>query len=180
MFLVAELSDELTERLRGVTLAVFDVDGVLTSGRLQFLADGTEVKEFNILDGLGIKLLQKAGVETAIITGRRSPQVELRAKALGITHLRQGREDKLVALEELWAETGHGAGTTAYIGDDWPDLAAIRAVAFGATVPNGHPLVREHADWCTRRAGGNGAGREFCEQILLARGQLESIAAEYL
>lgn len=180
MTLAQPLPEALTARLRNITLAVFDVDGVLTSGQLHFLADGTEVKEFNILDGLGIKLLGRAGIETAIITGRRSPQVELRAQALGITHLRQGREDKLVALKELWAETGHSAETTAYIGDDWPDLAAIRTVAFGATVPNGHPLVREHADWCTSRAGGSGAGREFCEQILSARGQLDELIAEYL
>lgn len=180
MTLTTRLPEELNARLRNVTLAVFDVDGVLTTGQLHFLADGTEVKDFNILDGLGIKLLARAGIETAIITGRRSPQVEMRAKALGVTHLRQSREDKLVALRELWAETGHSAETTAYIGDDWPDLAAIRAVAFGATVPNGHPLVQAHADWCTSRTGGNGAGREFCEQILSARGQLDDLIAEFL
>ncbi|WP_255856197.1 HAD family hydrolase [Marinobacterium rhizophilum] len=174
------LSAELVARLRKVTLAVFDVDGVLTDGHLNFLPDGTEVKSFNTLDGLGIKLLQQAGIETAIITGRRSPQVEMRAQALGITHLLQGREDKLVALKEIWAQTAHDSDTTAYIGDDWPDLGAIRAVAFGATVPNGHPLMRQHAHWCTERAGGAGAGREFCEQILSARGQLESLVSEYL
>ncbi len=176
----SELSASLIERLRRVTLAVFDVDGVLTNGQLSFLPDGTEVKNFNTLDGMGIKLLQQAGIETAIITGRRSPQVDMRAKALGITHLLQGREDKLVALQEIWAKTEHDSDTTAYIGDDWPDLAAIRAVAFGATVPNGHPLMLEHAHWCTRRAGGSGAGREFCEQILSAKGQLESLISEYL
>lgn len=174
------LSDELAARLKGITLAVFDVDGVLTDGQLHFLPDGSEVKNFNILDGLGIKLLTQSGVETAIITGRCSPQVERRASSLGITHLRQSREDKLTALRELWAETGHSADTTAYIGDDWPDLAAIRAVAFGATVPNGHPLVREHADWCASRSGGQGAGRELCELILEARGQLNQIIEEYL
>jgi 3-deoxy-D-manno-octulosonate 8-phosphate phosphatase (KDO 8-P phosphatase) len=174
------LPTELVERLRKVTLAVFDVDGVLTDGQLNFLPDGTEIKSFNTLDGLGIKLLQQAGIETAIITGRRSPQVEMRARALGITHLLQGREDKLVALQEVWAQTAHDSNTTAYIGDDWPDLAAIRAVAFGATVPNGHPLMLEYAHWCTRRAGGQGAGREFCEQILSARGQLAPLISEYL
>lgn len=174
------LSDEQTAKLRSVKLAVFDVDGILTNGQLLFLPDGQEVKQFNTLDGLGIKLLQKAGIETAIITGRRSPQVELRARSLGITHLEQGREDKLVALKELWQRTGLSAEETAYIGDDLPDLSAIRAVSFGATVPNGHPLVQEHADWCSQRRGGEGAGREFCEQILSAQGKLTSIQEPYL
>ncbi|GAA0689563.1 HAD hydrolase family protein [Marinobacterium maritimum] len=173
------LSPQLREALAGIRLAVFDVDGILTDGRLNFLADGREVKSFHTLDGLGIKLLQRCGIETAIITGRRSPQVEQRAEALGITYLRQGREDKLVALDELWSQSGHCAADTAYIGDDLPDLAAIRASAFGACVPNGHPLVRKEADWVTSAAGGKGAAREFCELILAAQGKLDAIYAEY-
>ncbi len=175
-----DITPTLQQRLAGIRLAVFDVDGILTSGQLLFLPDGQEVKQFNTLDGLGIKLLQQAGIETAIITGRRSSQVELRARALGISHLEQGREDKLTALQELWQRTGHDAGSTAYIGDDWPDLAAIRAVAFGATVPNGHPLVQRHAHWCSSRRGGDGAAREFCELILAAQDKLQAIQDRYL
>lgn len=170
----------LKAKLENVKLAVFDVDGILTNGQLLFTADGQEVKQFNTLDGLGIKLLQQAGIETAIITGRRSPQVEQRAKALGITWLEQGREDKLVALKELWQRSGHSAETTAYIGDDLPDLGAIRAASFGACVPNGHPMVQQHADWITHRRGGEGAGREFCEIILQSQGKLEAILDTYL
>ncbi|MBA4503118.1 KdsC family phosphatase [Marinobacterium marinum] len=173
------LSPKLRTALTNIRLAVFDVDGILTDGHLHFLADGREIKSFHTLDGLGIKLLQRCGIETAIITGRRSPQVEHRAEALGITYLRQGREDKLVALEELWSQNGHGAAETAYIGDDLPDLSAIRASAFGASVPNGHPLVRKEADWVTGAAGGQGAAREFCELILAAQGKLDTIYAEY-
>ncbi len=169
----------LREALSNIRLAVFDVDGILTDGRLNFLADGREVKSFHTLDGLGIKLLHRCGIETAIITGRRSPQVEQRAEALGITYLRQGREDKLVALDELWQTSRHNAADTAYIGDDLPDLAAIRACAFGACVPNGHPLVRKEADWCSSAAGGKGAAREFCELILAAQGKLSAIYDEY-
>ncbi|MGB0466326.1 MAG: KdsC family phosphatase [Pontibacterium sp.] len=175
-----KLSDLQIRKLQTIKLAVFDVDGILTSGQLLFLPDGQEVKQFNTLDGLGIKLLHNAGIETAIITGRRSPQVEQRAKALGITYTEQGREDKLAALQELWQRSGHCAENTAYIGDDLPDLAAIRAAAFGATVPNGHPLVQEYADWCSSRRGGEGAGREFCEQILSAQGKLADIQAPFL
>jgi len=170
----------IIKSLDQITLAVFDVDGILTNGQLLFLPDGQEVKQFNTLDGLGIKLLMQAGIETAIITGRSSPQVELRCKSLGINYLYQGREDKLTALEELWSKTTHNAETTAYIGDDLPDLAAIRHCAFGATVPNGHFLVREHADWCSERKGGEGAGREFCEHILQAQGKLDQLHAKYL
>lgn len=175
-----DLTEEQATKLQDVKLAVFDVDGILTNGQLLFLPDGQEVKQFNTLDGLGIKLLQKAGIETAIITGRRSSQVELRARSLGITYLEQGREDKLIALKELWQKSGHSAETTAYIGDDLPDLSAIRAVTFGATVPNGHPLVQKHADWCTLRCGGEGAGREFCEKILAAQDKLDQVWEPYL
>jgi len=166
--------------LSKITLAVFDVDGILTNGQLLFLDNGQEVKQFSTLDGLGIKLLMQAGIETAIITGRSSPQVELRSKSLGINYLKQGREDKLTALQEIWQTTQHSADTTAYIGDDYPDLSAIKACAFGASVPNGHPFVKQHADWCTTNAGGEGAAREFCELILEGQGKLEQLQSTYL
>jgi 3-deoxy-D-manno-octulosonate 8-phosphate phosphatase (KDO 8-P phosphatase) len=172
-------SGELRKRAKNITLAVFDVDGILTDGSLYFLPDGQEVKMFNTLDGLGFKLLQKAGVEIAIITGRQSPQVIQRAKALGVDHLFQGRDDKLTALNELLSNTEHSLETTAYIGDDLPDLSAINAVAFGASVPNGHPVVRSDADWITQRTGGYGAAREFCEVILEAKGALESVYQDF-
>ncbi|WP_027855503.1 KdsC family phosphatase [Marinobacterium litorale] len=175
-----DLTPELQSKLQSISLVVFDVDGILNSGQLNFLADGREIKSFNILDGLGIKLLQRSGIKTAIITGRRSPQVELRAEALGIHYLRQGREDKRKALEELWQETGFKSDQTAYIGDDLPDLAAIRAAGFGATVPNGHWFVREHADWCASTPGGSGAARELCDLILAAQGKLDTLLGEYL
>ena len=170
----------LQKRLESITLAVFDIDGILTNGQLLFLADGTEVKQFNTLDGLGIKLLMQAGIETAIITGRSSLQVKKRSDSLGINFLYQGREDKLNALKEIWESTSHSAETTAYIGDDYPDLSAIKHCAFGASVPNGHEFVKEHADWCTIRKGGEGAGREFCEFILNAQGKLQHIQETYL
>ncbi|WP_299180917.1 HAD family hydrolase [uncultured Neptuniibacter sp.] len=175
-----EAAESLNSRLQKITLAVFDVDGILTSGQLLFLPNGQEVKQFNTLDGLGLKLLMQGGIETAIITGRSSPQVIQRSRSLGINHLQQGREDKLVALEELWSRTGHSAETTAYIGDDLPDLSAIRHCAFGATVPNGHDFVKSHADWCTERKGGEGAAREFCEYILSAQGKLAILHDDYL
>lgn len=173
-------SDSLVEKILPIQLAVFDVDGILTEGRLHFLHDGTEFKSFNILDGLGLKLLMQSGIETAIITGRSSPQVLKRAESLGINHLQQGREDKLDALKELWDKTGFSAQNTAYMGDDLPDLGAIRAVNFGATVPNGHWFVREHADWCSNTPGGQGAVREFCDLVMTAQGTLDAALNNYL
>lgn len=156
-----------------VTLAVFDVDGIMTDGRLFYSSQGSEIKAFNVKDGLGIKLLQKHSITTAIITGRSSPLLERRAKELGITNVIQGREDKLVALKELQATLGVPFEHIAYIGDDLPDLPAIKAVGFGATVVDGDAWVKQQADWITQKPGGSGAAREFCEFILDAKGLLQ-------
>lgn len=175
-----ELSAQLKHQLLPIKLLVMDVDGILTNGTLSFLADGSEVKTFSILDGLGLKLLMQSGIKTAIITGRSSPQVELRAKNLGIDYTQQGREDKLEALKELWKRTGFDASNTAYIGDDLPDLSAIKTCQFGATVPNGYWYVRQHADWISETPGGQGAVRELCDLILAAQGNLEAALESYL
>lgn len=174
------LTSELKQRIQKVRLAVFDVDGVLTDGRLYFLADGSEFKSFNTLDGQGIKMLQRSGVDTAIITGRSSPVVELRAKNLGISHLYQGREDKLTALDELLSTLKLSYENVAYLGDDLPDLAVIRRVAFGAAVANAESFIKTHADYVTLAKGGEGAVREFCQLIMAAQGSLENVLNSYL
>ncbi len=170
---------ELRNKAKNIRLAVFDVDGIMTDGSLYLLADGSEIKTFNTLDGLGIKLLQKHGIATGIITGRSSPQVAQRAKALGINYVLQHRDDKLEALKEICDTHQFQLNECAYIGDDLPDLAAIKAVAFGASVPNAHPYVLKHCNWCTERSGGQGAAREFCEAILEAQDKLNSAYDEY-
>jgi len=164
--------DQIT-LIKPIKLLVMDVDGILTEGNLSFLADGSEIKSFNILDGLGIKLLMDSGVKTAIITGRQSNQVIQRAESLGINYIQQGREDKLTALQELWNNTGFTSSNTAYIGDDLPDLSAIKAAQLGVTVPNGHWLVKEIADHITSQSGGRGAVRELCELIMACQGTLQ-------
>ena len=174
------MADDLLERARPVKLAVFDVDGVLTDGRLHFLEDGSEFKSFSTLDGQGIKMLMNAGVETAIISGRKTPVVERRAKNLGIPHLFQGREDKLVVLDGLLAQLGLSYEQVAYLGDDLPDLPVIRRVGLGMAVANAADFVREHAHGVTRARGGEGAAREFCELILRAQGRLDAANAAYL
>ena len=174
------MNNELLERARQIRLAIFDVDGVLTDGRLYFMPDGTEFKSFNTLDGHGIKLLIASGVQTAIISGRNSPLVERRAANLGIQHLIQGREDKLTALAELRALVPVEMEQIAFLGDDLPDLPVMRRVGLGMAVATADSFVRQHAHGVTASAGGAGAAREFCELIMRAQGTLDSAQAAYL
>ena len=172
--------EKLIERAKALRLAIFDVDGVLTDGRLYFMPDGTEFKSFNTLDGHGIKMLIASGVEVAIISGRKSPLVERRAANLGIKHLIQGREDKLTALAELREIVPVEMHEIAFLGDDLPDLPVIRRAGLGMAVATADTFVREHAHGVTRAAGGAGAAREFCELIMRAQGTLDQAQAAYL
>ena len=166
-------------RASALRLLALDVDGVLTDGRLYYGNDGEELKAFNIKDGLGLKLLQQAGVAVAIITGRRSQIVERRAAELGIAHVVQGREDKRAALEELCAGLGLTLAQCAYMGDDLPDLGALRAAAIGLAPADAVEAVAEAADWQSRYPGGGGCVREACEQLLHAMDRREAIEAAY-
>lgn len=174
------MTPSLEQRAQAIKLAVFDVDGVLTDGKLYFLVDGSEFKTFNTLDGQGIKMLMNSGIRTAIITGRTTPVVERRAQNLGIQHLYQGREDKLVVLDELLAELQLDYSQVAYLGDDLPDLPVIRRVGLGMAVANANSFVREHAAAVTQARGGEGAAREFCELIMQAQGTLSAAQQAYL
>ena len=172
--------DTVFRKAEKVQLLAVDVDGVLTDGRLYFAEDGQEFKTFDTQDGHGMKMLQQAGITCAIITGRTTKLVERRARNLGITHLLQGREDKLVALRELSTQLGIGLECIAYVGDDWPDLPAIRAAGFGVAVANAHVELHNHADYVTRLAGGRGAVREVCDLLLKARGLYAHALSPYL
>ena len=174
------MNQDLQQRAKAIKLAIFDVDGVLTDGRLYFLTDGSEFKTFNTLDGQGIKMLINSGVRTAIISGRSTPVVEKRANNLGIQHLYQGREDKLVVLDELLGELGLDYAQVAYLGDDLPDLPVIRRVGLGMAVANAAGFVRQHAHGVTAARGGEGAAREFCELIMRAQGSLAAALDAYL
>ena len=162
-----------------IALLVLDVDGVMTDGRVIYGNSGEEIKAFNIKDGLGIKLLQRVGIEVAIITGRRSQVVERRASGLGIGHIIQGREDKRVALEELTTAMGLSIEQSAYMGDDLPDLGAINAAALGACPADAVEPIRDAADWVATVRGGHGAVRELAEMLLRSRGQWDELIAEY-
>ena len=172
--------DTLKAKAAKIRLIALDVDGIMSDGRLYFSAAGDELKAFNILDGLGLKQLMKAGITVAVITGRRSPLTEKRMTDLGIPHLMQGREDKKVALQELVAGMDIAPEQIAYMGDDLPDLPALKFAGLGISVPNGYWLVRQHADYCTQALGGHGAVRETCDLILWAQNRLETTLAPYL
>ena len=163
----------------GIRLLALDVDGILTDGRIYYGNNGEELKAFNIKDGLGIKLLQRAGVKVAIITGRNSEIVARRARELGIEDVIQGREDKRVALQELCELQSLTLADCAYMGDDLPDLGAINSAGLGMTVCDGSAAVRAAADWTSSLGGGCGAVREACEFILSARNQWSALEAEF-
>lgn len=170
----------LTARIKPLRLIAFDVDGVLTDGGL-FLSDsGEEFKRFNSLDGHGLKMLKTSGMELAIITGRASRCVELRAGNLGITRLYQGVEDKYAAMQSLLTELNIPPEAAAYMGDDVIDLPVMRLVGVSFSVPNAPQCVRDRADYVSQRTGGNGAVREVCELIMSAQGTLETQLAPYL
>jgi len=162
-----------------IKLLLLDVDGVLTDGRLYYGNTGEELKAFDIQDGLGIKLLQRGGIDVGIITGRRSTLLQKRANELAIRPLVQGREDKLAALNELLESMDISLEEIAFVGDDLPDLAVIRRVGLGITPANGNHILASQALWQTRKSGGNGAVREVAELILDAQGKLESLLASY-
>ena len=166
---------ELEQKAAAVRLLALDVDGILTDGRVYYGNSGEELKAFNIKDGLGIKLLQRSGVQVAIITGRQSEIVARRARELGIEAVIQGREDKQLALQELCRQQHLTLADCAYMGDDLPDLSAIMAAGLGLTVADASASVRAAADWSSTLNGGCGAVREACEFILRARGDWASL-----
>lgn len=168
------------QRAARVKLMAFDIDGVMTDGGLTYTDDGRELKTFNVMDGLGLKLMQKAGVELAIVTGRTSGVVAARAADLGITHVYQGVADKRAAVAGLMEKLGLHWPDVAFMGDDLIDLPAMTHCGFAVAPANAHPLVKERAHAVTDKAGGRGAVREAVEFVLAAQGKLEAIFAAYL
>lgn len=162
--------EALLQQAQHVRVVFFDVDGVFTDGGLYFGAEGEQLKRFHTLDGHGIKLLQRAGITPAVITGRDSPALRLRLKALGVQHAIFGTEDKHPAAQNLLAQLGLSWAQAAAMGDDWPDLPVLAASAFACAPPGAHAEVLALAHYTTRAAGGHGAVREFCDLLLHASG----------
>ena len=162
----------MSDALKHLKFMAFDVDGVLTDGKLTYLPDGSETKTFYTLDGAGIRMLQKTGITVGWITGRSSPAVEHRARNLGITHLAQGVSDKHAVYATWLAAAGLDFTQAGFMGDDLIDLAVMKACAFSAAPANAVAVVREQADFVTTERGGDGAVRTVCEHILEAQNQL--------
>ena len=168
---------DVQARARAVRLAIFDIDGVMTDGTLYTGAQGEVYKTFNILDGHGVKMLQAAGVATAILSGRSSDAVVRRASELSIVHVVQGAADKLAAFDALSARLGVQPAECAFVGDDLPDLPVMKNCGFAVAVANAVDEVKACAHYVTRASGGRGAVREFCELVLRAQGQLAAARA---
>lgn len=164
---------DILDKAKKIKLVVFDVDGVLSDGRIIIGDDGQEYKAFHSRDGHGMKLLQYTGVEIAIITGRTSKTVEHRMNGLGITHVYQGKRVKLPVFEELIEKLGLSPEECAYVGDDWVDLAIMSRVGLAVAVQDADAVVKKHAHWITPSNGGHGAAREVCELIMEGQGNLQ-------
>jgi 3-deoxy-D-manno-octulosonate 8-phosphate phosphatase (KDO 8-P phosphatase) len=170
---------ELLLQAQGVRVAFFDVDGVLTDGGLLFSESGETLKRFNTLDGHGLKLLQRAGITPAVITGRDSKPLRVRLAALGITHVHFGTEDKRPAAEQTLQALGLEWSQAAAMGDDWPDLPMLTRSAIACAPCNAHAEVKAAAHYVTSARGGEGAAREFCDLLLVASGQYAGLLAQY-
>jgi 3-deoxy-D-manno-octulosonate 8-phosphate phosphatase (KDO 8-P phosphatase) len=174
-----DLDEAVRSRILPLRMMIFDVDGVLTDGRIVYHDDGTELKVFDVQDGHGIKLLQRAGLEVALITGRSCRAVDQRARGLGIQRVHQGCKVKMEAYEEIRSETGLQDHELGFMGDDLIDIPVMRRVGFAVSVPNASPHVWPYAHYITRLGGGRGACREVCEMILQVQGLWRGVTDRY-
>ncbi len=164
----------------GMKVALFDVDGVLTDGRLYIGEHGETVKAFHTLDGHGLKLLQRSGITPVVITGRDSPAVRRRVADLGLTHALYGVHDKAAAADPLLASLGVTWGDVAAMGDDWPDLPLLLRAGLAVAPANAHAEVKAVAHYVTPQQGGHGAAREFCDLLLVASGRYAGLLQSHL
>ena len=171
---------DLLLKAQNVRVLFLDVDGVLTDGGLLFSEQGETLKRFNTLDGHGIKLLQKAVITPAVVTGRDSAPLRLRLQQLGVTHVRYGTEDKLPAAQAILDALGLDWHQAAAMGDDWPDLPMLSRSALACAPANAHAECLALADFVTPLAGGHGAVRAVCDLLLTATGAYRRLLEAYL
>jgi 3-deoxy-D-manno-octulosonate 8-phosphate phosphatase (KDO 8-P phosphatase) len=174
------MSSRSLEKAKNVKLLILDVDGVLTDGRIVIDDRGVETKCFDVRDGHGIKLLKRAHIEVAIITGRQSQVVSHRARELGIDSVYQNIHDKLEVYEAILKEKGLKDGEVGFVGDDIVDLPVLKRVGFSAVVADGIEELKPYADYVSRNKGGRGAVREISELILKAQGKWPQLMERYL
>lgn len=169
----------IEERILPIRILLLDVDGVMTDGRIVYDAHGIESKFFNVKDGLGIKMLQRAGIAVGIISGRRSQVVENRAAELGISHVYQNALDKITPYTEILEKTGLADYQVAYMGDDIVDIPLLCRVGFAAAPADAVFEVRSRVHFVTNNAGGWGAVREVCDFLLKGQGSWEAVTERY-
>ena len=162
-----------------IRLIVSDVDGVWTDGKIIYIGEQREVKEFNVRDGLAVKLAQKAGITVALVTSRRSPALERRARELGIVELHQGAPNKLDETTRVAEKLGITFNQILYAGDDLPDLGPMMQAAISAAPSDAAPEVLAAATWKLQSRGGQGAFRELVERLLRERGDWDALVREF-
>lgn len=170
--LLAPVPAQTQERLRNIRLMAFDVDGVLTDGRLFYNEAGECFKSFHALDGYGLRLLKECGIKVALVTGREGTIVPRRAMELGIDEVHQGIRDKSIVLYELAKKHGLDMKQIGYMGDDIIDLTAMKCVGFAASVPSAPQYIKQLAHWVSDIPAGYGAARKCCDLILASQGRL--------
>lgn len=173
------MKKNMKEKLKKVKLLILDVDGVMTDGRIIMDDEGREIKNFHVRDGHGIKVLQRYGIEVALLTGRLSQVVKQRAKDLDIKEVYQKVYNKREVFEKILKKHKLSAEETAYMGDDIIDIPVLKSVGFSAAVADAVEVVKKSVDYVAKNKGGQGAVREICEMILQAQGKWPEIAAKY-
>jgi len=173
------LDDKVISRIRLIRLLILDVDGVMTDGRIIMDYAGREIKNFDVKDGHGIKVLMRYGIDVVLVTGRRSAVVEHRARDLGISEVHQSVTNKLEVADTILRNRSLNYEHIAFVGDDIVDISLLRRVGFSAAVADAAEDVKKCADYVTVRKGGRGAVREVCEVILKAKGEWTDVAKKY-
>lgn len=174
------ISANLKEKIIKIKLLILDVDGVLSDGKIILSDDGTETKNFNVKDGLGMLLLQMFGIKLAVITGKSSNIIQNRLMVLGIDDIYHGQKNKIKAFFDLLKKYNLTREEVAYIGDDLPDLAPMKKSAVSFAPFNAMPVIKSQVDYVTMNDGGHGAVREICDLILECKGVLQQIINNYI
>jgi 3-deoxy-D-manno-octulosonate 8-phosphate phosphatase (KDO 8-P phosphatase) len=169
------IDQSVREKAKPIRMIMMDVDGVLTDGRILFSSDGVEIEAFHVRDGVGLRAAQRAGLVTALLTGRVSPAVARRAKELGISEIHQGIPDKVETYEVLLRRYGLSDEAIAYVGDDLNDLPLLARAGFSAAPGDAADEVKARVAYVTAHGGGRGAVREVIELILKAQGKWEEV-----
>lgn len=170
----------IDKKLKQIKILLLDADGVLTNGQILYLSNGEEAKNFNVRDGLGIRMLRQTGIKVGIISGRGSTAVDRRASELGIEYCHTGVKDKLSLFDTIIEKAGCTADQAAFVGDDLVDLGPMKKAGIAIAVADAHEIVKKHADIVTDLPGGCGAVREICEKILAAKGLWDEIVQRWL